>query len=249
MRNQLDSLGVQVTALGWLVAALGLIAPAQGQGTIQFQNLDFELAIATSSQQPGTMISTALAIPGWSAWVDSVPQSQIGYNLWPPGAPNISLFTPSWCPSCLVQGKYAINLQAGWRGTNVSISQRGTIPADARSMRLFGFTHSPQIHTVGAIQVALSGTALDLYRVGASITEQVWGADVSAFAGQTVELTLTAPAPNPQFTYLDQIQFSDVAIPEPGPLALLVIGAAGLGMRAWGHGRASRSEPAGRPPC
>jgi hypothetical protein len=61
-------------------------------------------------------------------------------------------------------------------------------------------------------------------------------ADISPYAGQTVELKFTTLLiPNYQgLNGLDQISFSEIAIPEPSALALLLSGALILTARLRG---------------
>ena len=52
----------------------------------------------------------------------------------------------------------------------------------------------------------------------------LYGGDISQFAGQTGELRITTDS---HFSYLDAIQFSPVAVPEPNTVWLIAVG---LGM-------------------
>ncbi|MEI2727367.1 MAG: PEP-CTERM sorting domain-containing protein [Verrucomicrobiota bacterium] len=62
-------------------------------------------------------------------------------------------------------------------------------------------------------------------------TRTVFGVDVSGFAGQTLELRFR---PGLGINYLDAIQFSAQAIPEPGVFGLFGFGALFLGWRLRG---------------
>ena len=55
----------------------------------------------------------------------------------------------------------------------------------------------------------------------------IYGADISAYAGQTGQLLFTAPLQTGAL--LDNIQFSSVAIPEPSALTLFALGSLLLG--------------------
>ena len=90
-----------------------------------------------------------------------------------------------------------------------SIGQVGTIPATARSM---------QFYAQGFPAVVFGGQQLGLVTLATTPTYSIFAADVSAFANQTGELLFTGS------TTLDNIYFSSTAVPEPGALALGILG-------------------------
>jgi hypothetical protein len=73
--------------------------------------------------------------------------------------------------------------------------------------------------------------------VSNTLNYTVYGADVSAWAGQTAQLSFTTFAENPhqnnQYLYLDAIQFSTQSIPEPSTFALAGLGSLFVGFRRW----------------
>jgi hypothetical protein len=78
-------------------------------------------------------------------------------------------------------------------------------------------------------EVSFGGHALSLSVLGITPNYDIYGADISAFAGQTGELRFTAP---PQtLNIIDNIQFSDQPVPEPGVLGLSALGALLVGWR------------------
>jgi len=100
------------------------------------------------------------------------------------------------------------------------------IPAGTRSIRLLssgarnGFT------------VSLNGNQIAMVIIGTQGGFNVYGGDVSQFGGMTEELriaALSAPS-SPANLYLDSIEFSASAIPEPNAAALFLLGAAGFAL-------------------
>jgi hypothetical protein len=85
------------------------------------------------------------------------------------------------------------------------------------------------------VLVAFNGQNLSFQAIGAGANYTVYGADVSAYAGQTGELRFTAPVQNTAL--LDNIQFSNLPVPEPGVFALSAFGALFLGWRTLGRRR------------
>ena len=102
------------------------------------------------------------------------------------------------------------------------LAQTGTLPPGTKSIHLLAD---------GPLAVSLGGNAIALSDLG----KQHFTGDVSAFAGQTLELritdTTTSFAPG---LYLDGIRFSSTPLPEPGavPLALAGSGCWACSVRA-----------------
>lgn len=104
-----------------------------------------------------------------------------------------------------------------------SLVQVGDIPEDAKSIRY-------QSHG-GYWEIRVNGMTLDLYGWDPNFTGlrfQEVSADVSAWAGQEVELRFTQ-ALDFQWNAIDSIGFSPIpVIPEPGPMSLVLLGAGAL---------------------
>ncbi len=77
--------------------------------------------------------------------------------------------------------------------------------------------------------VSFNGQTLSLTVLGSTPNYNIYGADISAFAGQTGQLLFTA-APQ-TIDIIDNIQFSNLAVPEPTTLALTALGGAFLCLR------------------
>ena len=90
--------------------------------------------------------------------------------------------------------------------------QTGLIPLSAESIIYWG----------GALQATFDNQPLTFNAIGSGSGYTIWQADISAYAGQTRQLEFTAPWQTQGL--LDNIQFSANPVPEPGGLALGVLG-------------------------
>jgi hypothetical protein len=196
-----------------------------GQG---FVNLDFESAqiIPASGSLPNG-IDTTNALPGWTIFVGATRQSQITYNNPALGATWVYLNATN---GANISGNFSVVLQGGLSASAASITQTGLVPASA--MSLF-FEAQP---SVGTLQVSLGGQNLSFIALSVGVNYTLYAADISAFAGQTQQLTFSA-LQDSQHLYnnwnIDNIQFSSTAVPEPGTLALVGLGSALLAARQW----------------
>jgi hypothetical protein len=124
-----------------------------------------------------------------------------------------------------ISGRFSVYLEGGRNAQNVQgsaeIAQTGTVDQTAHSL-LFAATR-------GVPNVSFNGQPLPVFPLQNHSTFISYGADVSAFAGQTGELRFTTAYPVGSF--LDDIQFSSQVIPEPSTITLLAAGAVILGGR------------------
>ena len=187
----------------FIVFVLGMLAGAWesiAQGT--FQNLDFESAQVIFNDPPfNHQIDATNALPGWEAFSGTTQLDSIPYNIGAISTP-VSLYSNYGGGS--VEGFFSVQF-----GVGGSISQSGTVPADAQSLLFKVF------NWYGGI-VSIDGQSLS-YTVVSNTANYTYlfGADVSSFAGQTVTLSFT------QMGELDDIEFSPSAIPEPSAAILL----------------------------
>ena len=210
------------------VAALVLLGrtPTQGQGT--FQNLDFEDGrFVQVGSDPHTVL-WSLAMPGWTGYIYTNQVTRLLHNDTTLDTAGISIYGPDYPSPGFFNGHNFVKLMTGLEpdgsGYTVSpvLAQTGTLPASARTIEFW----SNARYAIG-FDVSFSGQGIALSLLGTTSNGRyVWGGDISAYAGQMGELSFMGTG------YLDNIQFSNLAIPEPGVLGLSALGALLLGWRA-----------------
>jgi hypothetical protein len=197
-------------------ALLGWEGKSQG-----FVNLNFESTTLASNGTPST-VATTVGLPGWDATIGGVSQSTILYNNGTLGNSAVAIqgynvFSPT------IAGNFSAALTAGATG-NASISQTGLIPADTLSLLFESYTTGNGLPT---LSVTINGQNISISPLQTTANYILYGGDISSFADQTVNLAFTAVSDYPQgFGYyvLDNIQFSNTAVPEPNSLALSGLG-------------------------
>lgn len=198
-----------------LVFAFYQSGSAQG-----FMNLDFESSIPTNTFVLGNGEEAGFAIiPGWVPYINGTQQSSFRFNVISSNGGAVLIGGPS---VGAIQGNYEIGVFGGDANQNTAtIGQTGTIPLTAQSLTFWG--------NVDANDVAFDGQTLALTVLESNQNYNVYGADISGFAGQTGELLFTA-APGSNDT-IDNIQFNSSPVPEPRCVALAALGAIFLGVR------------------
>jgi hypothetical protein len=217
-----------------MICVLGFHASAQGT----FQNLDFEEAnpvIIQGSQYNDA--TAASALPYWTATIGGVVQSEIPVNESSTGAPWVSLIGPgSQSGFSPIDGSYSLLLQGA--ASAVAISQTGLIPSGTQSL-LFKTQTMPALQ-FGPFDVQVGNQTMQAIQVGTGPNYLLYGVNISAWAGQTEQISLI----DPQYSWsweLDDISFSPTAVtPEPSPLASTGIG--GLLFAFFGCGRFMKAE-------
>ena len=192
----------------------------QSQG---FLNLNFESA-HLSGYAPGDVPSSA-GIPGWTVYDSSGSGGSIVYNTIALDDPVVTIQGINSTELTPLQGNYSVYIQGGSQwvyGTNVGILQTGQIPISAKSLTFWGYASN--------MQLSFSGQALAYNSIGSTGNYTIFGADISAFAGHIGELRFNVT--HPGGATLDNIQFSNSPVPEPGTVALLVAGGL-LGAWRW----------------
>ena len=198
-----------------------------------FQNLDFEAAGSQTIPPSAVWLSWSLAATGWQhaggantffVYHDS-PQTNLTqtYSLvdsastqWKPLAGNFSLAISS--------GYYSV-AEANSTWVHAEISQQGLVPENA---------HSFQLLAEGHFTVYINSTEIPMSNLGGN----VYGGDVSAYAGQVVTLEIAnASTEFHDPVMVDNLTFSTQVVPEPGTFALLGAGLALLLARSRVGGR------------
>ena len=117
---------------------------------------------------------------------------------------------------------------------NAGVGQTGQIPTNALTLFFLG--------RLNGGNVSFNGQTLVANIVGGTSNYDIYAANIAGFSGQTGELLFTTALG--QTSFIDNIQFSTVAVPEPSSLSLLGLAGFGfwVGQNRWRSGRGSRSR-------
>ena len=219
---------MRVQTPAWLVGGLALLLSlvgAAGQGL--FQNLGFEQPVLPLTPV-NFQVPTSNGMPGWTAYIDGNQVNQVVYNTRPLDAAEVTLQGVDSDSLAPIQGKFTVALFGASRFApqqSAAIGQTGQVPAGALALIFWGYS----------TDVSFGGQGLSLVLLGATPNYNIYGADISAFSGQTGELRFTA---QPQsLDIIDNIQFSHSAVPEPSGFGLSALGVLLLGWRILGRRR------------
>jgi len=211
-----------------------LLAVFSARGQASFQDLDFEEAniviIGGGSPYNPFAISAADALPGWTVDYGTVQQSAILYNDPNLGTTAVTLLGNGYGPP--IDGNYSVLLQGGVIGnapTSASISQTGLIPPTAESLV---FKVAATYGGFGSLVFYVGTQSVPLTAVGTGADYTLYGGDISALAGQTEQITISAPGQSGNWE-IDDITFSPTAVPEPNTLALILMSGLALAARRW----------------
>jgi hypothetical protein len=165
------------------------------------------------------------ALPGWSVFYGNTEQTQINYIHPKSGLTLVT--TNQW----VIDGDFSVVLEGG----GISLTQTGLVPAGTESL-FFDMSAEPdQIVDGGMLEVLMGGEALTYFAVSSAPDYTLYGANISAFAGQSATLaflTKNLGGGIPQWT-TDDIEFSPEVVPEPGEFTLIAFGAILFGLRRW----------------
>ena len=187
-----------------------------------FVNLDFEAADVSAYGSGPAFVPITNALPGWVSYLGN--GQSVFYNTVALGGAAISLQGAASLNLQPLQGNYSVLLQGSGAGPAVSaiIGQTGQVPAGAASVRFWADPRSN-------LQVTFGGQVIPMFRLEISPGYDIFGGDISSFAGQTAELRFIGPGNSGG--YFDNIFFSNQPIPEPGVFGLFTLGALLLGWR------------------
>ncbi len=224
------------------VSLFGLLSVAvisvNGQS---FANLDFEDAYLQVNDPFFGALDWNLAAPGWghsNGQDTSILYYQHGH------LSNSQIYwlvdstSPASAPGAL-DGYYSLAFASGYATTfnfppgpwtTAFISQTGLIPGGTKSLQLLA---------TGPFEVSVGGVDIPMVSLGGNL----YGGDVTGFAGTVAELKImnTAPVGYAQvLTTVDDITFSPTAVPEPSLMALTALSA--FVLLGKGSGRLGRCQ-------
>jgi hypothetical protein len=231
-----------------IIFTAALLSLAQLGFAQGFVNLGFESAtLVPVPGDPYGSVQFAQAFPGWAGTAGGIPLSGALTNNVFLNQAGISIIDHNWTNSAgykngggyppigeLIQGHYTAILYSGLVGFqtagDTTLSQTGLVPAGTASLQFRAFEG---FDPLGSFAVTLGGQNLSLVTISNSLNYTLYGADISAWAGQTAQLAFTVFAESPyqvnEYLYLDAIQFSTQSIPEPGAFVLAALGTLFLG--------------------
>ena len=207
-----------------------LIAGVLPAHAAALQNLGFDSAITnTITVDQGVSYGPVSdLLPGWQLFQGSNQVSSIGYDLNPIGLGVASIYDASsqGFPAP-VSGKYSLGLYPGYNllfdYQPFSLVQTGDIGANIQSVRFINYG-SP-------FELRVNGTPISLtyeYQPGNTDPDTrlaVVTGDLSAFAGQTVQLKFTTlDMAGSVVNGLDDLQFNAQVAPEPHATVVLLLG-------------------------
>ncbi|MGA3164308.1 MAG: hypothetical protein ABSD77_08980 [Verrucomicrobiota bacterium] len=209
--------------IGLVAISVVLLNRVSGQG---FANLDFESTLLSAGGFP-TTVSASAAFPGWSVFIGTNAQSTVLYNSATLGASSVAILAGgSHSPvSEVYDGNFSALLVSGNDGDS-SLSQTGLVPASANSILLYVNMGPQRLAT--NFSISLGGQTIQMVALENYVSYSfiLYGGNISNFAGQVADLTLTSlSVGNGGVTYfeLDDIQFSSSPVPEPSALSLVGI--------------------------
>jgi hypothetical protein len=195
---------------------------AEAQG---FVNLNFESA-NVSGFSTGS-VPTTNTFPSWTAYIAGVQQSSVIYDTRPLDNAAVTLQGTNSDSLTPIQGNFTAWLLGSSRFASqqqsVGLGQTGQVPVSAESLIFWGY--------VGSTDVSFAGHTLSLIEIGNTANYNIYGANISSYAGQTGQLLFTV---QPGFNdVIDNIQFSSNIVPEPSTLGLSALGGLFVVWRRW----------------
>ena len=222
-----------------VIFVIFFIVRVQAGSSQGFVNLNFESAqvvpLTTGALFPPYSIARTNALPGWTVYLGSDQQSQITYNDPSAGSTWVSLIATNDSYDSPLSGQYSVLLQGGLTQSTATISQTAVVPVSAISLIFEGLANPS-----ASLSVSLGGQNLNYFMLASSSNYNLYGADISTFAGTSQQLAFSVPNGVQNNWVLDSIQFSSTPIPEPSVLGLSALGGLFLAWRRWRTVKSSR---------
>jgi hypothetical protein len=214
---------VKIIAKIFAFVAIFIIS-ARGQG---FVNLDFESAYDLPwNPGNGMLVPITNALPGWAAFDDTAPLSQVFYvsNYVLGSAEPVALDSGSLALS----GGFSVELFG-----EGSISQTGLVPNNSLSLEFEAQGEGPNGSLVSSgFSVSLGGQTLSYSSISQGLGYTLYGANIpSALDSQVEPLVFECQGPGSGEVVLDNIEFSPSSVPEPAECALIGLGLLLFGLR------------------
>ena len=154
-----------------------------------FQNLSFEQAnpgqtVESPNGYPVAYnVPAANALPYWNVYYGGVQQNTVNFNSPGLGSTLVTLVGEGW-PA--IDGNYSVLLQGGQTASAASITQTAAIPSGMQSLY---FEAQPG---GGSLDVLIGTQTIPFTAVGTGPNYTLYGANISAWAGNTEQLTFSA---------------------------------------------------------
>ncbi len=191
----------------------------------EFYNLNFEAANTNNVVGGKGLISDLL--PGWQVYLDggqvSLDSGQLS-TAYPLNGPTVALHFPAGITNVGV-GRFSVSLLPvfslgpPFTFSSTSLRQTGSIAADATIIRFLNYGLGITLR-VNGVTIPISYTEIGTVHPFRDVLYTGSG-DISAFAGQTVEVDFVAIPRDgrPTFAFIDDIQL----VPEPRPSIILLL--------------------------
>ena len=190
-----------------------------------FRNLGFEAAaqhpLDPDQSDYYLRVPITNALPFWQGFINGTEQTNVFYTTFTLGAPALQLLSAT-NGGRVLKGNFSLWLHSTPM-SSVSISQVGDVPLDAQSIRFLGSVgyFGPPLRLDELFGVFVNNEQLPVLDLSFDGPYHTYGADVSQFAGQNVDLRFTALNVNyTEGLIMDSISFSAEPVPEPSTLAL-----------------------------
>ena len=225
--------------------AVALLSALSAQAQVAFQNLNFEQAnpvIDPNGPEYPLDVTAASALPGWTAYVGDVQQTDVILDAYSLGEADVEIFGPGWnnVNPGVIDGNYSVLLRSGFLndGTpeNVSIAQFGAVQPAVQSLEFKAWS----VYSTANFSVSFAGNTLSpvVLSSGSTASGQdynVYGVNMVPYEGQSGQFEFTAlfnQGINPGNIELDDITFSTNTVsPEPSIVALTASGGLLFGAR------------------